>query len=101
MLVRAVRLVEHNVERFAKVIEAGPNSSGRLVLAPTAADDVDRAASVLRSWPEDGGSRAVLARTNRELLPVVAAALSGCGSAPRQDTDIHRPSQVSRAPAAR
>jgi hypothetical protein len=30
---------------------------------------------VLSSWPEDGGTRAVLARTNRELLPVVAAAI--------------------------
>jgi superfamily I DNA/RNA helicase len=30
---------------------------------------------VLRSWPDDGGTRAVLARTNRELLPVVAAAM--------------------------
>jgi len=42
VLARAVRLVEHNVERFAKVIQ---------------------------SWPDDGGTRAVLARTNRELLP--------------------------------
>jgi DNA helicase-2/ATP-dependent DNA helicase PcrA len=75
VLARAVRLVEHNVERFAKVIRPGPNAEGRLVLAPSAADDVDRAAAVLASWPEDGGTRAVLARTNRELLPVVAAAL--------------------------
>ncbi|HYK94484.1 MAG TPA: ATP-dependent helicase [Candidatus Dormibacteraeota bacterium] len=75
VLERAVRLVEHNVERFAKVIRAGPNASGRLVLAPSAADDVDRAAAVLASWPDDGGTRAVLARTNRELLPVVGAAL--------------------------
>ncbi|HXG26326.1 MAG TPA: ATP-dependent helicase [Candidatus Binatia bacterium] len=75
VLARAVRLVEHNVERFAKVIRAGPKANGRLVLAPTAADDVDRAAAVLASWPDDGGTRAVLARTNRELLPVVAAAL--------------------------
>ena len=75
VLVRAVRLVEHNVERFAKMIRAGPNAIGRLVLAPTAADDVDRAAAVLASWPVDGGTRAVLARTNRELLPVVAAAI--------------------------
>ena len=72
---RAVRLVEHNVERFAKVIRAGPKAGGRLVLAPSAADDVDRAAAVLASWPDDGGTRAVLARTNRELLPVIAAAL--------------------------
>jgi superfamily I DNA/RNA helicase len=75
VLARAVRLVEHNVERFRKVIRAGPAAEGNLVLAPTAADDVDRAAAVLASWPDDGGTRAVLARTNRELLPVVAAAL--------------------------
>ena len=75
VLERAVRLVEHNVERFAKVIRAGPKAEGWLVLAPSAADDVDRAAAILASWPNDGGTRAVLARTNRELLPVVAAAL--------------------------
>ncbi|HEY8238326.1 MAG TPA: ATP-dependent helicase, partial [Candidatus Limnocylindrales bacterium] len=75
VLERAVRLVEHNVERFAKVIRAGPKAEGRLILAPSAADDVDRAAAVLASWPADGGTRAVLARTNRELLPVVAAAM--------------------------
>jgi DNA helicase II / ATP-dependent DNA helicase PcrA len=75
VLARAVRLVEHNVERFAKTIRARPNAAGSLVLAPSAADDVDRAAAVLASWPDDGGTRAVLARTNRELLPVVAAAM--------------------------
>ena len=75
VLVRAVRLVEHNRERFAKVIRAGPNATGALVLAPSAADDVDRAATVLASWPDDDGTRAVLARTNRELVPAVAAAL--------------------------
>jgi superfamily I DNA/RNA helicase len=75
VLMRAVRLVEHNTERFAKVIRAGPKADGRLVLAPSAADDVDRASAVLASWPADDGTRAVLARTNRELLPVVAAAL--------------------------
>jgi superfamily I DNA/RNA helicase len=75
VLARAVRLVEHNRERFAKVIRAGPNATGALVLAPSAADDVDRAAAVLASWPDDDGTRAVLARTNRELVPVVAAAL--------------------------
>jgi DNA helicase II / ATP-dependent DNA helicase PcrA len=75
VLERAVRLVEHNVERFAKVIRAGPKADGRLLLAPTAADDVDRAEAVLGSWPDDGGTQAVLARTNRELLPVVAAAV--------------------------
>ncbi|HET7181420.1 MAG TPA: ATP-dependent helicase [Candidatus Limnocylindrales bacterium] len=75
VLDRAVRLVEHNTERFAKVIRARPDASGTLVLAPTAADDVDRAESVLRSWPVEGGTRAVLARTNRELVPVAVAAL--------------------------
>jgi superfamily I DNA/RNA helicase len=75
VLDRAVRLVEHNVERFAKVIRAGPKAKGQLVLAPSAGDDVDRAAAVFASWPDDGGTRAVLARTNRELLAVVAAAL--------------------------
>jgi DNA helicase II / ATP-dependent DNA helicase PcrA len=75
VLDRSVRLVEHNVERFAKTIRAGPNAAGRLILAPSAADDVDRAAAVLASWPDDGGTRAVLARTNRELVPVVGAAL--------------------------
>jgi superfamily I DNA/RNA helicase len=75
VLGRAVRLVEHNVERFAKTIRARPNAAGSLVLAPSAADDIDRAAAVLASWPDDSGTRAVLARTNRELLPVVGAAL--------------------------
>jgi superfamily I DNA/RNA helicase len=75
VLARAVRLVEHNRERFDKVIRAGPNAEGAVVLAPSAADDADRAAAVLASWPSDDGTRAVLARTNRELVPVVAAAL--------------------------
>jgi superfamily I DNA/RNA helicase len=75
VLARAVRLVEHNVERFAKVIRAGPRAEGRLILAPSAADDVDRIGAVYDSWPDDGGTRAVLARTNRELLPAVAAAI--------------------------
>jgi superfamily I DNA/RNA helicase len=75
VLERAVRLVEHNRERFAKVIRAGPRAEGWLVLAPTAADDIDRASRILASWPVDGGTRAVLARTNRELIPVVAASL--------------------------
>jgi hypothetical protein len=32
-------------------------------------------ARVLERWPEDDGTRAILARTNRELLPAIAAAL--------------------------
>ena len=89
VLERAVRLVEHNQERFAKVIRAGPNSEGWLVLAPSAADDVDRASAVLTSWPADEGTRAVLARTNRELLPVVAAALRL--GLPFRATGLHLP----------
>jgi DNA helicase-2/ATP-dependent DNA helicase PcrA len=75
VLARAVRLVENNVERFAKVIRPGPEAGGRLILAASGADDADRAAAVLESWPDDGGTRAILARTNRELFPVIVACL--------------------------
>ncbi len=77
---RAVRLVEHNVERFDKRVAARPKAPGRLILAPDAADDDDRARHVLASWPDGpegdaGTTRAILARTNRELLPAAAVAL--------------------------
>jgi DNA helicase-2/ATP-dependent DNA helicase PcrA len=72
---RAVRLVEHNQERFAKVIRAGPAAAGRLVLAPDASDETVRLERVIRTWPDDGSTRAILARTNRELLPAVVVAL--------------------------
>jgi len=72
---RAVRLVEHNGERFAKRIRAGPTAEGRLVLAPDSADETVRLARGVRSWPPDDSTRAILARTNRELLPAVAVAL--------------------------
>ncbi len=72
---RAVRLVEHNRERFAKRILAGSRGGGRLVLAPDAADDVVRVRRAMASWPADESSRAVLARTNRELLVAVVAAV--------------------------
>jgi DNA helicase II / ATP-dependent DNA helicase PcrA len=72
---RAVRLVEHNRERFAKRIDPGPNAAGRLVLAPDADDDVVRTARAMASWPADDTTRAVLSRTNRELLVAVVAAL--------------------------
>ena len=74
VVARAVRLVEHNHERFAKRIVAGPRNAGRLVLAPDASDDVVRVARAMASWPDDDSTRAVLTRTNRELLvPVVVA----------------------------
>ncbi|MFL5640748.1 MAG: ATP-dependent helicase [Chloroflexota bacterium] len=72
---RAVRLVEHNQERFAKVIRAGPAAAGRLVLAPDASDESVRLERVVRGWPDDGSTQAILARTNRELLPAVVVAL--------------------------
>ena len=72
---RAVRLVEHNGERFAKAIRAGPAASGRLVLAPDPSDETVRLERAIRTWPDDGSTQAVLARTNRELLPAVVVAL--------------------------
>jgi superfamily I DNA/RNA helicase len=73
---RAVRLVEHNRERFAKRIRAGPAAIGALILAPDAADDPIRLERAMRGWPDDGSTRAVLARTNRELIPAVVVALA-------------------------
>ncbi len=75
VLARAVRLVEHNHERFAKVIRPGPGATGGLVLAPGPAGPVTVAA-LLRSWPADDSSRSILARTRRELLPAVATCLA-------------------------
>ncbi|MFL5680482.1 MAG: ATP-dependent helicase [Chloroflexota bacterium] len=72
---RAVRLVGCNRERFVKTILAGPASSGRLVLGADGGEEVDRVRRVMTSWPDDGSTRAILARTNRELLPAIAAAL--------------------------
>ena len=76
VLARAVRLVEHNEERFAKSIRPGIGATGRLVLAPAPAG-TDPLPRLLAAWPSDGSSRAVLARTRRELLPAVAACLDG------------------------
>jgi superfamily I DNA/RNA helicase len=81
VLERSVRLVEHNQERFAKTIRAREGAAGSLVLAPSAADDLDRIGAVLASWQPlglgsaDARSYAVLARTNRELLPAAVAAV--------------------------
>jgi DNA helicase-2/ATP-dependent DNA helicase PcrA len=72
---RAVRLVAHNEERFVKTIRPGPNAEGQLILAPDGGDETVRLRRVLASWPDDGGTRAILARTNAELLPAAAAAL--------------------------
>jgi superfamily I DNA/RNA helicase len=72
---RAVRLIEHNEERFAKVIRPRAEAPGSLILAPDPIDEPARTERLLRSWPDDDGTRAILARTNRELQPAVAAAM--------------------------
>ena len=73
---RAVRLIEHNRERFAKAIRPRDGAPGSLVLAPDASDEPARTVRLIRSWPDDDGTRAILARTNRELQPAVLAALA-------------------------
>ncbi len=73
---RAVRLIEHNGERFAKTIRARPDAGGRLTLAPDPADEPARLVRLLGAWPDDDGTRAILARTNRELRPAIVAALA-------------------------
>ncbi len=71
---RAVRLVEHNRERFVKDVRAAPAARGSLILVPEAGDEEATLRSVVRWWPTDG-THAVLARTNRELLVGLAVAL--------------------------
>ena len=78
---RAVRLIERNRERFAKRIRPRDDAPGSVTLAPSGGEDVARCLAVLRSWPADEplvlrSTRAILARTNRELLPAVVAALT-------------------------
>jgi superfamily I DNA/RNA helicase len=72
---RAVRLVEHNLERFAKEIRARPAAPGPIVLAADAADEPVRVGRVLDRWTGESGTQAILTRTNRELLPAIAVAL--------------------------
>ena len=72
---RAVRLIAINEERFAKRIRARPGASGRLTLAGDDRDDVDRVRTIVAGWPDDTSTLAVLARTNRELLPALVVAL--------------------------
>ena len=75
VVARAVRLIEVNQERFAKSIRSRPDAPGRLLLAPSAADDAVRLRQAMATWPQDGSTSAVLTRTNRELLPAVVACL--------------------------
>jgi superfamily I DNA/RNA helicase len=73
---RAVRLIAHNQERFDKEIRPRSDAPGSVVLAPDPDDEPGKTARLLRSWPDDDGTRAVLARTNRELRPAVVAAMA-------------------------
>ena len=75
VVARAVRLVEHNEARFAKAIRPRPEAPGPLILAADASDEAERMSRIFERWPDDGRSRAILARTNRELLPAIAVAL--------------------------
>ena len=72
---RAVRLVEGNRERFAKVIVARPGAEGRLILGPDGGEETDKVRRLMLDWPDDESTCAVLARTNRELVPAVAVAV--------------------------
>jgi superfamily I DNA/RNA helicase len=73
---RAVRLIDHNRERFSKQIRSRSAAPGSLILAPDATDEPARTTRIVASWPDDDGTRAVLARTNRELRPAVVAAIA-------------------------
>lgn len=74
---RAARLVEHNEERFDKRILASPRNSGTVRLLPDPGDEIARARLLLTGWASEpaGERHAVLARTNRELVPFAAVAL--------------------------
>jgi superfamily I DNA/RNA helicase len=76
VVVRSARLIARNQERFPKSLRAGPDGAGRLVLAPDADADHERIGRVLDSWPADETSRAVIARTNIELVPAATAAVA-------------------------
>jgi superfamily I DNA/RNA helicase len=73
---RAARLVEHNRERFAKRILASPRTRGEVRLLPDSGDEASRARLLLRTWWIEGTPEryAILARTNRELVPYAAVA---------------------------
>ena len=72
---RSLRLISRNRERFDKAVQAGPDGAGRLVLAPDGGPDNERIGRILGGWPADATQRAVIARTNAELVPAAAAAV--------------------------
>jgi DNA helicase-2/ATP-dependent DNA helicase PcrA len=89
---RAARLVAHNRERFAKTIRPSPAATGSVTLLPDCGDAVARARLLLAEWPprdphgRPASTRAILARTNGELVPYAAVALEA-GIAYRVESD--------------
>ena len=72
---RAVRLIEGNRERFTKAIRARDGATGRLALAPDPSGGTDALRRFVGRPLPQGRTRAVLARTNRELVVPAALAL--------------------------
>lgn len=72
---RAVRLIGGNRERFAKGIRPRDGATGRLALAPDGTGGLDTVRRFMARPLPAGGTRAVLARTNRELAVPAAIAL--------------------------
>ena len=72
---RAVRLIEANHERFRKEIRPGPAAGGLLMLAPDSGGGEAALRRFLTAPLAPGTTRAVLARTNRELMLPLAIAL--------------------------
>ena len=72
---RAVRLIEGNRERFSKAIRARDGATGRLALAPDPSGGLDAIRRFIARPLPEGRTRAVLARTNRELVVPAALAL--------------------------
>ena len=104
---RAVRLVEHNDERFAKTIRAGPVATGRLILARTPptrrsgsngpSDPGPTTARRGRSWPAPTGSSCP-----RSSSPSGSGCRSGRrGSSCSLDSPDRRPAPGTRCDAGR
>jgi len=96
---RAARLVEHNEERFDKRILASPRNAGAVQLLPDPGDEVARARLLLTTWAAEPPAErhAVLARTNRELVPYAAVALE-LGLPYRAEQDgLHWPDERAQA----
>lgn len=95
---RAVRLIDHNRERFRKTILPRTDAPGVVVLAPDAGDEPARSGRLLDALPtDDDGSWAILARTNRELWPAALVAVHG--GIPFRAASVTLPVEDERLPA--